>query len=113
MKPLELDRDIQLHHIDLKSGWEIKYHQFYQVDPEVELNIANCPGGDYWELFKATLLVLENGDVALDLGWAPEADAGGSFWLRRLKRYDYTNPLDEFSSRDPLVMLNKVHEWMS
>lgn len=116
MKKYNLDSDIKLFTIALPNNdWQVKYHQFYQVYPQQPIWVAECPQGDYWELFKATLLVLENSRTAqvIDIGWLPEADPAGVFNLQLLDNYNYDQPLKTYTSTDAEQVLSTALSWIT
>lgn len=109
-----LDFDLLPLPIAVPPGWQVRYHQLYDVHPDRPIRVGNCPGGDYTELFKATLLVIahsDNGNL-IDVGWMPEADLNGSFWISLYESDGPGEPLDEISTREPHEVVAFVERLM-
>lgn len=56
------------------------------------------------------LLVRLRDGTAIDVGWYPEDDAEGEFWIRAYKR-DWDNQLlpEPFRTRNPIAAVNEVN----
>lgn len=109
-----LDSDILLRQISVSSGWEVAYHQFYDIHPDHPVTVANCPNGDMSELFKSTLWVArhEASGLMIDVGWAPEADLSGEFVVRLVLAGDYSSPRREATTREPDQAVAIVEQWL-
>ncbi|WP_417531620.1 hypothetical protein [Marinobacter lipolyticus] len=114
-KWLWLDADIKLKTVDLLPGWCLVYHQLYDVHPDKPVSVGNCPNGDYSELFKSTLLVIEHAGTAsfIDVGWGPEAELSGAFYITYYRNGNLSEPVQEISTREPDDVITLVEHVMA
>lgn len=111
------DGYIWLQPLRIPQGWEVRYNQFYEIDP----------GPEHMHYFDSpTLLTLHHSsaNLLLDMSWRPEHDPQGQFQLRAypcIQVVDshtkiagtetfWDETLLEFFTKDRKVLVEKV-EW--
>lgn len=115
-------KDLKLEPLSIPPGFGVSWNQFYSIlDEGKPIYIED---DEFWQnfpydMYKNTLLVLHFRPVAkksplllIDMGWAPDQDPEGSFYITILRWDDeyWEHPLLKFSSRykaDIVDMLNK------
>lgn len=117
--------DLERATIEARRGWEVTYHELYNLSPEVANAIEGCPDGfSIWHShFSQDLLQMKNGEkgLLLDVGWYPHSDPSGSFGLALIgftpadepgqeEEYHWDRPLLEYQSRDLASLLDKISQ---
>ncbi|WP_010298748.1 hypothetical protein [Candidatus Odyssella thessalonicensis] len=97
-------------------GWQILYNEFYSISPEDDINPEGSSLMPSWSLFSSTLLHMlhKENKVIIDLGWGPESDPEGAFYITMVRTDDkrWEHPLVKFSSRSKDEIVNKLNELM-
>ncbi|MCG8392808.1 MAG: hypothetical protein MI745_06965 [Pseudomonadales bacterium] len=112
---LWFDEEIPSLEVPLSPGWEVIYHQAYDVHPDGSVYDDDCPGGDRSELLKAALLVLahlESGDL-IGLSWEPIADLKCGFCITLSHDDDSGTPVEKHFTQDPIEAVNVAINFMS
>lgn len=99
-------RKISFEFIDLKvdEKWDIQYNKLTHLNPE-DKSLTNeeleyyCLG-----LLTENLLQIKSNSHLIDLGWYPDSEVKGEFYLRllhsnKLKEIDWDNPVFELKTR--------------
>ena len=107
-------QDVQLQALRIPTGWTVIWNQFYEVEPDADIEIAGLPDGDVWELFLQDLLQLQNGNrkLLLDLGWVPEANPQGRYKLTLVENEDWIHPVATYESRDKDDIVEQIDLWL-
>ncbi|WP_300526129.1 hypothetical protein [Alcanivorax sp.] len=112
---LWLDEETPSLEVPLSPGWEVVYHQAYDVHPDGSVCDDDCPGGDRSESLTAALLVLahpESGDL-IGLSWEPIADLKCGFCITLSHDDDSGTPVEKHFTQDPIEAVNVAINFMS
>jgi hypothetical protein len=98
------------------NGWRILHHELYQIAPDQVDKIEGLPGNpSVWEThFGQDLFLAENksAELMLDVGWSPDGDPNGVFYLQLLRtregETDWEHPLEVFKTRDLSELLKQL-----
>ena len=107
-------RDIPLQPFQIYPGWFVEQNTFPVIEPGTNIRVIGLPGGDPWLLFADCMLYMEHKvyNTVLDLGWVPEADPSGCYYLRLIKNQDWDNPLLRYKSRSKDDIVSKINHWL-
>jgi hypothetical protein len=107
-------QDIQLQSLRIPAGWHIVYNHFCDMEPGTNIYVDGLPDGDVWELFLQDLLLMENAhlNLALDLGWVPEADLNGKYKLTLLQGTEWENPIAFYKTSSKSEIVDKINSWL-
>ena len=102
----------ELQKLRIPHGWKMMWNDFSETDPStLEKNSRE------WLLFSEDILYIEraktglnNEDLALDLGWYPEADPDGEFCLYVIKDNNWAEPKETFRSRSVSEISDKIED---
>jgi hypothetical protein len=98
----------------LTAGWRMDYNMFYDVEPSEKLTPIGSKELLCWDVFKDSLLLLENEEkgVFIDLGWYPEANPEGQFCisLMNIEERNWQDPSFEFCSKSKLEIVKKLEQ---
>ncbi|MCI9052710.1 MAG: hypothetical protein HFI05_12465 [Lachnospiraceae bacterium] len=103
----------------LKSNWTIKWNKLEDIEPdEIE------PEDEAWLYIfvqDMTYLVTEytykenkkviTHTLAIDLGWYPEGDVKGHYYLIAILDDDWNNPILELKTRNTQEVADTIEQW--
>ena len=110
-----LDEGIPFLEVPLSPGWEVVYHQAYDVHPDGSVYEDNNPGRGCGERLRAALLVishLESGDL-IGLSWEPVADLQCGFCITLSHDDGSGTPVEKSFTQDPIEAVNIAMNFMS
>lgn len=113
------DGSLWLQPLRIPEGWEVRYNQFYEIDPtEHTMNYFDSP----------TLLSLGHpgANLHLDMSWKPEYDPNGQFELyaypmievfdevtkRPHSETQWDQPLLEFYTKERKTLVQKIERYL-
>jgi hypothetical protein len=107
-------QEIQLQPLRIPAGWHIVCNHFCDIEPGANIYVDGLPDGDVWELFLQDLLLMEHAhlNLALDLGWVPEADLNGKYKLTLIKNEDWDSPIAFYESLSKDDIASKIDSWL-
>lgn len=98
---------MKLQPLAIPSLCRVYINQFLELDP-IKLN----KNSREWLYFTKDILHVENveGNITINLGWYPDMDPNGEFYLRVLKNNNWDNPILSIKTRDKNMILEKIEE---
>ena len=98
--------------LSIPCGWKVMWNQFLETDPDTLEKDSR-----EWLLFSEDILYIKRikttihkDDLALDLGWYPEADPDGEFCLYVIKNDNWAEPEEAFRSRSVSEISDKIED---
>ncbi len=99
----------ELSPIRITSGWTMKYNNFTEYDPEQD-------GAQYCYELNEDLILLENQNLIIDLGWYPAMNLKGCYIMYLVdknRENPFLVPLDRFQTKSKKEIISKLEYWMS
>lgn len=77
--------------IKVPTNWCVRRIYFYDISPDAEDNFKVNSQDDGWTIFKQELLTAsyDKKSFSLDMGWGPQFDSSGKFFLDLVKTEDW------------------------
>lgn len=111
---------IKLQPLRIPPGWNFMFNKFQDLEPETVLE-----QDDIWSFyFVQDIMYLyserkrkvnkqfEEQTIGIDLGWYPDSDPNGNFFLLAVLNGNWETPLLEFSSRNKCEIVEKLEHWL-
>ncbi len=90
------------------TDWVINYNELFS-----NMNIGDEIASGILFNLKEDLFQMSYQDYTLDVGWYPEFDINGSYKVLLIKAHDWSNPINEFISRDICIIKSLLNDIMS
>lgn len=95
-------KNVLFDNISLRNGI-ITYNDF-QIDPDLPLDTQDLS-------FKEDLVQIEFGEkYCIDIGWYPDFDPKGHFWIRVIQYIEWDNPLFSKECKDIATLKKYLQE---
>lgn len=103
---------MRLQRLRIPSGWKVTYNNFCEIEPPLNASADD----DMWLFFTEDLLQIvkekKKKEFLIDLGWIPEAEPEGSFYLQVIENSNWEKPLEEFKSKDQKLIIEKIEYYL-
>jgi len=96
--------------IHLNESWEITHHELYEIETSILSKSNPTIPDEFLDYLVEDLFQASNTSkgLTLDIGWYPESDSNGEYFLKLIKDSDWTNPMVVLHGRNIEKIIEKI-----